>query len=136
MIAMAADFEATDRVSISPRWRGSWKSGFLDALEQVRQSDPASWPQRLRKHGRRTTEDERERIDQLCKSRDKIAEGLGIESSLLGPRAVMEEIVLGRDGEGAGSLMTWQRELLVEALQQVGPATERDLVTEPPAPVS
>lgn len=83
----------------------------------MRASDESTWPQRPRKQGRRTSEDERGRIDRLCKSRDRIAEKLGIDTALLGSRAVMEELVLDREGEGLNHLMPWQREALGDALR-------------------
>ena len=128
MISLALEFEANDRVSLPPRWRPSWRTPILDAIDQIRGADPETWPQRPRKHGRRTTDAERERIDKLCKSRDKIAESLGIDNSLLGSRAVMEELILQREGDGHASLMPWQRELLAETLQNVGTAQTAELL--------
>lgn len=119
MLAMAEEFERHDRVSISERWRGSWRRTFLDAVDAVRSSDESTWPQRPRKHGRRASEDERGRIDKLCKTRDRIAEKLGIDTALLGSRAVMEELVLDREGAGVEHLMPWQREALGDALRTV-----------------
>ena len=89
----------------------------------MRATDEAGWPQRPRKKGRRTTEDDRNRIEKLCKSRDRIAETLGIDTALLGSRAVIEDLVLDRDGEGEDHLMPWQREALGDALHAVSPAS-------------
>ncbi len=127
MLAMATDFEVNDNVSISPRWRGRWRDTLLAVVEELRKSDPETWPQRLRKHGRRSTEDERAAIDRLCRSRDQIAEQLNIEPSLLGPRAAMEEIILQNETDLDSVLMPWQREALSEALKSV-PETEKPLL--------
>ena len=116
MISLAMEFEDDDRVSLPPRWRTQWRNSLLDALEEVRKAGAASWPQRVRHHGRRTTDQERSRIDGLCKSRDRIAGELGIENSLLGSRAVMEELVLRRSESNESLLMPWQRDLLAGAL--------------------
>ncbi len=116
MLVMVEEFERSDRVTISDRWRGSWRETFLDTIDAVRASDEATWPQRPRKQGRRTTEDDRNRIEKLCKSRDLIAEKLGIDTALLGSRAVMEGLVLDRKGSDMDHLMPWQREALGDAL--------------------
>lgn len=127
MLAMATDFEVNDSVSFSPRWRGRWRETLMAAIDELRKSDPETWPQRARKHGRRSTEDERTAIDHLCRSRDQIAETLNIEPSLLGPRAVMEEIILNREGRHDEVLMPWQHDLLRDVLKSV-PAAEIPLI--------
>lgn len=119
MITMATEFEAQDRIPIPPRWRGQWRNGILGAIDEVRGANPDSWPQRVRKHGRRTTDIEREKIERLCRERDKVAETLGIESSLLGSRSVMENIILGSKEENGSHLMPWQREALDAIIAEV-----------------
>ena len=120
MLAMAEEFERHGKVTFSERWRGNWRKTFLETVEAVRASDESAWPQRPRKQGRRTSDAERSRIEKLCKSRDRIAEKLGIDTSLLGSRAVMEDLVLERDGMGVEHLMPWQREALGEVLETAG----------------
>ncbi len=127
MLAMAMDFEVNDSVSISPRWRGRWRDTLLAAIDELRKSDPEAWPQCPRKHGKRSTEEERSAIDRLCRSRDQIAEKLNIEPSLLGPRAVMEGIVLHREAGMESVLMPWQREALDEVLKSL-PAVELPMI--------
>jgi ribonuclease D len=119
MLGMAEEFESSDRVSISERWRGSWRKTFLETVDAVRATNEADWPQRPRKKGRRTTEEDRNRIEKLCKTRDRIAEKLGIDTALLGSRAVIEDLVLDRENGNEDHLMPWQREALGEALEQV-----------------
>ncbi len=116
MLDMTDEIERTDRVSIPPRWRGKWRETLLAAVDQVRHSDPATWPQRPKKKGLRTSEGDRARIEQLCKARDQKAATLDIESSLLGSRAVLEDIILQPESETAAKLMGWQRTVLSEAL--------------------
>ncbi len=127
MLAMATDFEVNDSVSISPRWRGRWRDTLMAVIDELRQSDPDTWPQRPRKHGKRSTEEERSSIDRLCRSRDQIAERLDIEPSLLGPRAVMEEIILHREASIDSVLMPWQREALGEVLKTL-PTVEQPIL--------
>lgn len=127
MLAMAADFEVNDQVNMSPRWRGRWRDTLMAAIDELRQSDPASWPQRPRNHGKRSTEEDRASIDRLCRSRDQVAEKLDIEPSLLGARAVMEEIILHRTVSPDELLMPWQRDLLSDALKTI-PEVDKPLL--------
>lgn len=127
MLAMAADFEVNDQVNISPRWRGRWRDTLMAVVDEFRQSDPAIWPLRPRNHGKRSTEEDRAAIDRLCRSRDQVAEKLDIEPSLLGARAVMEEIILHRTVSPDELLMPWQRDLLSDALMTI-PADDKPLL--------
>jgi ribonuclease D len=112
LIGTALEFEGKDTVTISPRWRGKWRETFLQAVQEVRDADPSTWPQRIRGNGKRATDEQRAAIDRLCKKRDKIAATLDIESSLVGSRADLEAVVLRPGDADAPRLMTWQRELL------------------------
>jgi ribonuclease D len=116
MLDMTDEIERTDRVSIPPRWRSKWRETLLAAVDQVRQSDPATWPQRPKNKGVRSSEADRERIDILCKARDKKAAEFDIESSLLASRAVLEDLVLQPQSDTAAKLMEWQRGILAEAI--------------------
>ncbi len=119
MLTMAMDYEVHDQVNLSPRWRGRWRDTLLAVIEEIRKSEPEAWPQRARKHGKRSTEEERTAIDRLCRSRDEVAEKLNLEPSLLGPRAIMEEIILKREPGHESVLMPWQHDLLSDALKSV-----------------
>jgi ribonuclease D len=112
LINMALEFQEEGRTSHPPRWRPKWRETFTAAVHRVRQSDPDTWPQRLRRHQRRSTDDERARIEQLCALRETKAGKLGIEPSLLGSRDTMMDVVLNGDANGADALMPWQKEML------------------------
>jgi ribonuclease D len=115
MLTAAMEFEKGDEVKISPRWRGKWRDTFVDVLKEVRSSDSATWPQRLRGNGKRATDEQRAAIEQLCKKRDAIAANMDIESSLIGSRADLEAMILRPAEPDAPHLMKWQRELLDKA---------------------
>ena len=57
-------------------------------------------------------EEERNRVDALCKLRDQKADTLGLENSVLGSRATLEGLVMPAEGELPSRLMPWQREQL------------------------
>ena len=112
LINMALEFQEEGRTSHPPRWRPKWRETFTAAVHLVRQSDPDTWPQRLRRHQRRSTDDERARIEQLCALRETKAGKLGIEPSLLGSRDTLMDVVLNGGVNGSDALMPWQKEML------------------------
>jgi ribonuclease D len=112
LLAMATDFEATGHVSHPPRWRQEWRDGFRAAVTRAQESDPSTWPHQPRQKRRHITEAQKDRIEKLCTCRDKKAEALGIESSLLGSRATLEQVVLQPAEETQAILMPWQSEVL------------------------
>jgi len=116
MLDMALDWEEQGIVKMPPRWRGKWKDTFEQAIARLKESAPDTWPQRPKKSSRRMTDDERARIERLCKERDRKAEDLGLESSLLGSRSLMEDLVFSGNGDAASRLMPWQKEMLSDAL--------------------
>jgi ribonuclease D len=118
MLAMATEFETSGNAHHPPRWRGRWKETFEAAVNRVRKSDPTTWPDRPKKHSRRMTDQDRARIDRLCQGRDRKAANLDLETSLLGSRGLMEDLVLNPDGESKGRLMPWQREVLEDLLAE------------------
>ncbi|WP_009959357.1 ribonuclease D [Verrucomicrobium spinosum] len=118
MLTMATEFETSGTAHPPPRWRGRWKETFEAAVTRVKKADPASWPERPKKHARRMTDQDRAKIDRLCQARDLKAEGLGLETSLLGSRGLMEDLVLNPDGEVRNKLMAWQREVLQDVLSK------------------
>lgn len=116
MLTMANDWEQHGRVNIPPKWRGRWRVSFEEVLGRVHGSDPSSWPDRPKKLQRRISDEERARIDSLCRARDAKAENLGLEASLLGSRAVMEDLVLN-EIDPTEKLMRWQLLALGDALE-------------------
>jgi ribonuclease D len=56
-------------------------------------------------------------VDRLCGARDQVANGLEIESSLLGSRGTLEQVVAAKSAEGL--MMGWQKELMKEPLSWV-----------------
>lgn len=115
LLTMATDFESKGRAEHPPRWRSGWRDGFRAALERARTADPSTWPQQPRHKRRHITEAQKDRIESLCAYRDKKAETLGLESSLLGSRATIEAVVLQPESEIDAILMPWQKEVLLES---------------------
>lgn len=112
LLTMAADFEGGRQVKLPHRWRPAWKEALQEIERRLQASDESSFPGRLRKGMHRMTDEERSRVDALCKLRDQKAEELGLENSVLGSRSTLEALVIPSNGDTMSRLMPWQRELL------------------------
>lgn len=118
-----AESSALERVRGLPR---SWKSGaraaaLLAAVERGCGVDPADGPRLPRAAGRQPlTREQEARLRRLREARDGVAGKLGLEPSVVAPRALLERLVRAQD-EGlpvdeVADLRRWQRRLLEEAL--------------------
>lgn len=96
---------------VPPRFSARRKAGLEQAIARGLAVPPDQWPELRRGTGRRLTEVEQARLEQLEARRNAKAHELGLEPSLIAPRSVLVE--LARDWEThAPRLMRWQRELL------------------------
>ena len=68
-------------------------------------------PQKIRGKRRRKDKEFDSKLNHLIALRNKVAEELDIDGSLVAPRAPLEAIAGGQDG-AEKLLMNWQRELL------------------------
>ncbi len=116
-VAYTELFEAGQQLNPPNGWRPRWKNEFHDIVAAVAAAAPSEWPARAKKTKGRLSDTQRDQIDKLCAHREKVAQGLEIEPSLLGSRATMGELVV--DGNPASHLMSWQHDLLARGLEQV-----------------
>lgn len=115
MMEAAIQFEKEGPPPSPPNgWRPKWKQDFYDIRTAVDQSDPSSWPQRVRLNGHRMSETARTQLDLLCQHRETVAQKLDLEPSLLGARGTLESVV--NTPEGIHELLPWQQEVLAEPL--------------------
>jgi ribonuclease D len=117
MVSYAETFEVGGVMNPPGGWRPRWKKEFHDLIADVFRAGQAAWPQRVKKAKARLSDTQRDQIDRLCVLRDAIASSLDIESSLLGSRSTLEEVVA--EGVGLEALMPWQRDLLKVPLESV-----------------
>lgn len=117
MTSYAEQFEAGHPLNPPNGWRPRWKKEFHDIAADVAAADPATWPARPKKTKGRLSDAQRDQIDKLCVHREKVAQELEIEPSLLGSRGTIEELVV--DGAPANHLMAWQHALMASGLEQV-----------------
>jgi ribonuclease D len=108
ILAYAMDYEAGHRIVPPNGWRPKWKKDFTQIISDLEESDPKSWPQRIKKSKGRLTDEERSEVEKLCQYRDTQAVQLGLEASLLGSRSTLEAVVASEDGEK--DLLEWLRE--------------------------
>ncbi len=118
-----ADASALKSVQGVPRaWlTGSRVSRLLDALRRGTELPDSELPAKPERRGRRRDPEIESRIAGLAQARDRVAEGLGIEASVLAPRSLLEQIlksaVDGGDWEGTPGLRGWQSDLLRPVLE-------------------
>lgn len=114
MLAYAEDFERGLEVSAPAGWRPRWKKAFSEVLMEAQALPIGDCPLRIKRPKSRFSEDERALVDRLCSARDQVANGLEVESSLLGSRGTLEQVVAAKSAEGL--MMGWQKELMKEPL--------------------
>lgn len=117
LLAYAEQFEKGVDVEPPAGWRPRWKKAFAEVVREARALPPGDCPERLKRPKSRFSEDERALVDKLCEMRDRVATGLEVESSLLGSRGTLEQVVAARSADS--QLMDWQKELLKDALTLV-----------------
>jgi ribonuclease D len=114
MLAYAEHFERGDEVLPPAGWRPRWKKAFSEVLKEAQALPMADCPPRMKRPKSRFSDEERALVDRLCGARDQVANGLEIESSLLGSRGTLEQVVAAKSADGL--MMGWQRDLMQEPL--------------------
>jgi ribonuclease D len=113
MVALA-DAATTDKPvdPLVPRHLTSRRrAGLAKAIQVGLAVPPENFPQPLKTERRRPDEAEFRRFRELEKRRDQHATALGIDPTLIAPRATLGELAHNWD-QHAADLMNWQRELL------------------------
>ena len=84
---------------------------FQKAISKARAVPAEEMPQRIRGKRRRKDPNFESKLDSLIARRNKIAEELDIDGSLIAPRASLEAIAGAHEG-AEEQLLNWQRKLL------------------------
>src|SRR5437763_12121164 len=87
------------------------REAFREAARSALQAPESDWPVLRRRLGTRPTAETVRCTEELRRRRDKSAEELGLEPSLIAPRSALETIAADR-ARAASLLVPWQRELL------------------------
>ena len=100
-----------DKPRLPKHYRSRRLKSFDLAVQQAQSVPEADWPEKIRGQRRRKDKDFEEILNRYLAHRDRVAEALGIDGSLIASRAPLEALAAGH--EGAHDLfMKWQRELL------------------------
>ncbi len=113
MIALANAVAAQQPVEnlIPPRMHPRRKETLLTAMRAGRAVPPEKYPVILRHHSKRPTEQEFRRFRELEQCRNRHAQELGLDPTIIASKATLGD--LARDWEQhSADLMNWQRELL------------------------
>ncbi len=97
--------------SLPRHFRGSRIRSFSQMVATAEKVAEADMPQRIRGERRRKDKQFDARLDSLIAQRNKIAEDLGIDGSLIAARAVLEALAAKQEG-AEDLLLNWQRKLL------------------------
>lgn len=105
---------AGERIAIPERYRSRRRKRLHAAIEAAREVPKDAQPQRIVTKRRRLDDEFEERVSALQKVRNKNAEALGIDPSLIAPRAVLEAICRPDATEQTPRelLLNWQLPLL------------------------
>jgi ribonuclease D len=87
------------------------RQGLLQAVQEALALPPSEWPMIRRPLGRRLTAAQRHRCEELRRRRDRQAQALGLDPSLIATRSTLVELAADSQA-GQDQLMDWQRQLL------------------------
>jgi ribonuclease D len=93
----------------TPRMTSRRRRSFEVALALALQVPEAEWPKPERKRGKRRTNEQLRRFDELKAVRDRIAAELEVDPSIIAPRGALEAISIDARSP---ALMAWQRRLI------------------------
>jgi ribonuclease D len=93
----------------TPRMNGRRRKSFEVVLALALQIPEAEWPRTEKIRRRKVSKEQTERSEQLRVIRDRVAGELGLESSIIAPRAALEATAAD---PASTALMNWQRTLL------------------------
>ena len=92
-------------------YRPGRRKRFEAAVASAKALQESEWPQRIKGVRSRRPKDFDAKLDALMDCRNKVAEGLEIDPSLIAPRAALETLAGGQE-KASDLLLDWQRKLL------------------------
>ena len=111
LLNWSALFQSHKTPSASPRFVKGRLKRFQTALQELHELNAKDYPQRQRFPKRRKDEEFEAKLAQWMEKRSLIAENLGIDPSLIAPKAILEGLVHDEEKTKA-LLMNWQKDLL------------------------
>ena len=110
LILWAESLARGEKLETPRNVKGGRARRLKEAIEEARQIPRSEWPERQKGTGRRWDRGQEKRYEVLARKRDRAAESLEIEPSVIAPRAALEQIAL--EDDPAEHLLNWQRALL------------------------
>ena len=110
LVEAATKIDAGESVDIR-HLRGTRAQKFHEAANRGLKMDESLWPKVIRTPRHRPTQSQFDRFSELKRHRDKIADEVKLDPSLIAAKAVLEGLAF-RPDETLPKLLPWQRELL------------------------
>ena len=98
-------------IELPHHFRGDRVKRFKETLSSLKALPKSEWPSRIVTKRRKRDREFDRRVDEMIARRNKIAEGLDIDGSLIASRSVIESLA-ANEAEPAELMMNWQRALL------------------------
>jgi ribonuclease D len=108
LIAWSIELAAGRKIALPRHFRSERRARLLAATDAARESDPASWPERLRSRRRKRDPRFEQRLDALIRQRNGAAEAHDLDPSLIAPRSVLESLA-AEESPPQELLLEWQR---------------------------
>jgi ribonuclease D len=110
LVEAAAKLDAGENVEIR-HLRGSRAQKFFAAANRGKETPESEWPKVIRTPRQRPSQAQFNRFLELKKHRDRIAQEVQLDPSLIAPKAILEGLAF-KPEETLPKLLPWQRELL------------------------
>ncbi|MGC6465900.1 MAG: ribonuclease D [Akkermansiaceae bacterium] len=111
LITWADALAQNQKIDIPPRFRPDRKRRLENAIKNARSIPESQWPQRPKRERRVKDESFDSKVAAELKRRNKIAQELELDPSVIAPRAVVEQLI-GGSAEPEDLLLKWQRKVL------------------------
>ena len=111
LIGWADDLSKGEQAFFPPKLRPDRRRKLDEAVRKASEVPESEWPHRPKRERRVKDESFENRLDAELKRRNKIAEDLGIDPSVIASRSVIEQLVSGAEAPET-LLLNWQRTVL------------------------
>jgi ribonuclease D len=117
ILTIVGQLEAGGKPALPPRFPRPVTERFWKAIRKAEQLPEGGWPEIPKRERRRKDPRADIRFNRLKSHRDRVAEKLQIDQTLIAAKATMEQLAAGPSEDKVGELfMNWQRELMGEAI--------------------
>jgi ribonuclease D len=115
LLEFAGDLQFGKQVSLPERFPASPVRRFMEAIGGVTDLPEEQFPERIKRIKGKRDSDTDQRFDRLKAQRDKVAEGLDIDATLIGSKSTLEKIS-AQPEKADELLLNWQKQQLQAVL--------------------